>query len=207
MNMLWNEILELINNSSKRKQIEFNEPCDYSMVSRLGLEEDSVIGQIIANTKGIIIDNTVRILGSGEKNKFTSIEQYNYEAGKCLGNDYFIIADDVFGGVFAFKKAGINEGSTIYYLAPDTLEWEDLEIVYSEFLTFFLNDKSNEFYETFKWEGFSKDTENIKPDQGILIYPYLWSKECNIEEASKKAVPIIELIQLNIEFRKKFGIE
>lgn len=207
MNVLWNEILELINNSSKKKQIEFNKTCDYSMVSRLGLEADSVIGQIIANTKGIIIDNTVRILGSGEKNKYTSIEQYNYEVGKYLGNDYFIIADDVFGGVFAFKKTGINEGSTIYYLAPDTLEWEDLEIVYPEFLTFFLNDKSNKFYETFKWESFSKDTEDIKPDQGILIYPYLWSKECNIEDASKKAVPMIELIQLNIEFRKKFGIE
>lgn len=207
MNVLWNEILELINNSSKKKQIEFNKPCDFSMVSRLGLEEDSVIGQIIANTKGIIIDNTVRILGSGEKNKYTSIEQYNYEVGIYLGNDYFIIADDVFGGVFAFKKTGINEGSTIYYLAPDTLEWEDLEIVYPEFLTFFLNDKSNKFYETFKWESFSKDTEDIKPDQGILIYPYLWSKECNIEDASKKAVPMIELIQLNIEFRKKFGIE
>ena len=207
MKVLWNEILELINNSSKKKQIEINEPSDFSMVSRLGLEKDSVIGQIIANTKGIIIDNTVRILGSGEKNKYTSIEQYNNEVGKYLGNDFFIIADDVFGGVFAFKKTGINEGSTIYYLAPDTLEWEDLEIVYVEFLTFFLNDKSNKFYETFKWESFSKDTEDIKPDQGILIYPYLWSKECNIEEASKKAVPMIELIQLNIEYRKKFGIE
>ena len=133
------------------------------MVSRLGLEEDSVIGQIIA--------------------------------------------DDIFGGVFEFKKTGINESSTISYLAPDTLEWEDLEIIYTEFLTYFLSNKSNEFYEAFKWEGFSKDTEDIKPDQGILIYPYLWSKECNIETESKKAVPIIELIQMNVEFRKKFGIE
>ena len=82
MKVLWNEILELINNSSKKKQIEINEPSDFSMVSRLGLEKESVIGQIIANTKGIIIDNTVRILGSGEKNKYTSIEQYNNEVGK-----------------------------------------------------------------------------------------------------------------------------
>ncbi|MCM1127538.1 MAG: DUF2625 domain-containing protein [Lachnospiraceae bacterium] len=207
MNILWNEILALINGSSKKIQVEFNEICDYSMLKRLGLETDSVIGQVIANTKGIIIDNTVRILGSGEKNKFTSAEQYNREIGKYFGNEFFIIADDVFGGVFALKKTGINGDNTIYYLSPDTLEWEDLEIVYLEFLTFFLGDTSDEFYQPFKWKSFSKDVEGIKYDQGISIYPYLWSNECSIEEASKKIVPAMELIQLNIEFRKKFGIE
>lgn len=102
MNILWNEILELINNSSKKKQIEFIEPYNFSLVSRLGLEEDSVIGQIIANTKGIIIDNTVRILGSGEKNKYTSIEQYNYEVGKYLGNIGVGGSGNCISGIFTF---------------------------------------------------------------------------------------------------------
>ena len=206
MNKLWNEISEIINNSQKNLQIEFNKDYDYLLVNKLGVEEDTAVGQVITNIKGIIIDNTIRILGSGRKNELASIEEYNYEVSKYLGKDIFIIADDVFGGIFALKKDNINADGMIYYLAPDTLEWENLEITYFEFLSFFLSNKSQAFYKTFIWSTFSEDVKSIKYNQGILIYPYLWAKECNVETASKKIVPLIELIQLNAEYRKKFGI-
>lgn len=207
MNKLWNKIVEIINISQKNIQVELNDGYDVSLVNKLGLKEDTFFGQIIANVKGIIIDNSIRILGSGGKNKFASIEQYNYEVSKYLGKDFFIIADDIFGGIFAFEKDNMSEKSLVHYLAPDTLEWENLEIAYYEFLSFFLGDKSKQFYRAFKWSSFDEDVKSIRYDQGILIYPYLWSKECNVETASKKAVPMIELIQLNVEYRKKFGID
>ena len=109
MNKLWNEISEIINNSQKNLQIEFNKDYDYLLVNKLGVEEDTAVGQVIANIKGIIIDNTIRILGSGRKNELASIEEYNYEVSKYLGKDIFIIADDVFGGIFALKKDNISK--------------------------------------------------------------------------------------------------
>ena len=41
-----------------------------------------------------------------------------------------IIAHDIFGGLFAEEKASL--GKKIYYLAPDSLEWEETEISYSK---------------------------------------------------------------------------
>lgn len=91
MNKLWNEISEIINNSQKNLQIEFNKDYDCLLVNKLGVEEDTAVGQVIANIKGIIIDNTIRILGSGRKNELASIEEYNFEVSKYLGKDIFII--------------------------------------------------------------------------------------------------------------------
>lgn len=36
MNKLWNEISEIIKNSQKNLQIEFNKDCDYLLVNKLG---------------------------------------------------------------------------------------------------------------------------------------------------------------------------
>ena len=40
--------------------------------------------------------------------------------------------------------------------------------------------------------------------QGILMYPFLWAKECDIDAADKKLVPYRELLELNGEFYKSF---
>lgn len=45
--------------------------------------------------------------------------------------------------------------------------------------------------------------ESVALDEGILIYPYLWARECNIETASKKVVPLAEIIAMNEEFVRK----
>lgn len=39
----------------------------------------------------------------------------------------------------------------------------------------------------------------------ILIYPFLWSKECNLETASKTIVSSDELIRMNSEYAHEFG--
>ena len=39
------------------------------------------------------------------------------------------------------------------------------------------------------------------------IYLILWSNECNIEKAKKDIVPFSELLQINMEFWEKFGID
>lgn len=41
---------------------------------------------------------------------------------------------------------------TIHYLAPDTLQWENLEVGYSDFLYWLLTGPIDTFYETFNWK-------------------------------------------------------
>lgn len=41
---------------------------------------------------------------------------------------------------------------TIHYLAPDTLQWENLEVGYSDFLYWLLTGPIESFYETFNWK-------------------------------------------------------
>ena len=65
---------------------------------------------------------------------------------------------------------------TIHYFAPDTLQWEDLEINYEEFLNWIIEDDITDFYE-----------------------PFLWPKECDLNKAFKKIVPYKDLLVNNFQ--------
>ncbi len=54
-----------------------------------------------------------------------------------------------------------------------------------------------------RWSDWQTDVESVSFDEGILIYPYLWAKECNIETASKRVVPLVEIVSMNEEFVRK----
>ena len=43
-------------------------------------------------------------------------------------------------------------------------------------------------------------------NNGVLIYPFLWAKECNIETASKKISPLSEIIKIYFGFKKEFNL-
>ena len=58
----------------------------------------------------------------------------------------------------------------------------------------------------FVWRRWRESAKNVEFDKAILIYPFLWSEEVNIETASKSIVPFDELFATNMEYREKFGI-
>ena len=90
--------------------------------------------------------------------------------------------------------------------APDTLDWEDLELRYSEFIAWLAQGNIDEFYSSMRWTNWRESAKNVEFDKAILIYPFLWSEEVNIETASKSIVPFDELFATNMEYREKFGI-
>lgn len=63
----------------------------------------------------------------------------------------------------------------------------------------------NEFYSTLRWNTWKEDSEIVKFDEAILIYPFLWSNELQLEKADKKIVPAEELLNINQEYSKKFN--
>lgn len=118
-----------------------------------------------------------------------------------------IVADDIVGGVFALNAGRFSEGiGDVWYFAPDTLEWESLEMKYSEFIAWIAQGEIDEFYSTMRWSLWKEDSKSVNFNEAILIYPFLWSNEIQIEKADKKIVPVEELLDINQDYSKKFNL-
>ena len=110
----------------------------------------SPMGAIVYSTGGLLVDNGwIRILGSGSEKLNRSLPEWNKGKGFNKNNvpsGFLLVADDAIGGFFILNggKRGSDVGK-IYYLAPDTLEYEALDITYSEFLHFCFDNDLDKF--------------------------------------------------------------
>ena len=194
---LWKQIESMFNKSDKNVQIIY-----HSVVSEdeLRVQLDKVLTSIMVNTAGVAIDNWIRILGHSDENHFGVVSVNEF----CKENSFFrgllIVAYDAVGGVFAINLERFEEGrGNVWYFAPDTLEWEDFEMNYSEFIAWTVQGDTDEFYADMRWKGWEKDCSILEFGKAYLIYPFLWAEECNVEQAVKKVVPLEELVNLNVE--------
>jgi hypothetical protein len=120
-----------------------------------------------------------------------------------------IIADDAIGGFYILNGGGLGKDvGKIYYFSPDNLEYEPLDITYSEFLQFcFYNDLSK-FYDGNRWKEWREDVSKIKGDEVFNFYPFLWTTEgSDINKNSRKVITIDEQYALNMDLRKQLGFD
>ena len=172
-----------------------------NIVNRLGINSQSILGQMISNFQFIRINQYLTILGN------ESIEEINEFVKSFYPGEKFIVAYDIWGGIFALNNGDFSgDTRNLWYMAPDTLRWENLNSHYSQFVYWACSEKIDEFYKDFFWTGMKRDTESIGEMQAVLFYPFLWSNECTVETASKKIVPLKELIALNAEYAQLFGM-
>lgn len=150
----------------------------------------SLLAVLLENTGGIVIDNWIRFYGTGEVN-FISRNSL------CPFNNT-VIAEDILGGLFMLLENG-----NIGYFAPDCLELEDMEISLSQFLYWCLHGDTDTFYKDYRWKEWQKDVSNLKNNEGIAFYPFLWAKAGNLENRYRKIVPIDEIIGLEFDFLKQ----
>ena len=171
------------------------------------------MGAIVYMTGGLLIDNGwIRILGSGNEKLNRTLPDWN--RGKTFDDfgeapSFFFIADDVIGGFFLLNGGGLGPDiGKVYYWSPQNLEYEPLNITYSEFLDFCFNGDLDEFYNGYRWTTWKTDITNITGDEVFSFFPYLWTKEGkNLEEISRKIIPIEEQYALNREFRLQLGLK
>ena len=173
----------------------------------------SPMGAIVYETGGILIDHGwIRILGSGNVKLKRSLPEWNLGKGFTefgQPSSFLLVADDAIGGFFLLNGGGLGKDlGKIYYFAPDSLEFESLNITYSEFLNFCFSSDLEEFYKGYRWKTWKEDVEKLSGDSVFNFVPFLWTKEGkNIEKASRKEIPIEEQYSLNLDFRKQLGIE
>ena len=163
------------------------------------------MGAVIYHTGGVFIQNGwLRFLGSGHPRFKRSITQWNRERtrtseGKDIG--FWLFADDVLGGFFALDGGALGPGrGQVYYFAPDNLTWLPMSgMGYSQFLEWSLGSNLIIFYKHLLWDGWEKEVSSLNGDQGLSIYPPLWTVEGkNIPKASRRPCPIAELYSLHL---------
>lgn len=205
MNNIWKEILDIVYKSNKNIDvIAGSKELGAEECNNLKIPDDSVLYSVVTNSNGIIINNWIRLWGQNSNDNH-GVEYYNL----LFQNDIeglFLVASDVLGGLFAINLNKFNEGiNLIWYFAPDTLEWECMDMQYNEFLAWSIQGNIDEFYSTMRWNNWKEDVKNIGINYALLIYPFLWARECDIEMASKKVVSIDELIKINFEYHNKLA--
>ena len=120
-----------------------------------------------------------------------------------------LIADDAIGGYFAVNggEFGSDMGK-IYYLSPDNLEWEPLDLTYSDFLEFCFNGNLDDFYSNLRWANWKDEVSKLDGDKVYNFFPPLWSKEGkDVHNRSRKPIPVEEQYQFNLDTRKQLGIK
>jgi hypothetical protein len=173
----------------------------------------SPMGAIVYMTGGLLIDDGwIRILGSGNASLPQSLPDFN--KGKTFdefgqGSPYLIVAYDVLGGFFLLNGGGLgNDLGKIYYFAFDNLEYEPLDMTYSEFLLFCFNNDLDKFYEGYRWSNWRDEVSALNGNNVCNFVPPLWTKEGKeINKSSIQAVSVDEQYKMNIAFRKQLGLD
>lgn len=173
----------------------------------------STMGAVVFMTGGILIDDGwIRILGSGNSKFNRTLPDWNKNKSfKEFGEkpSFLLIADDAIGGFYLLNGGGLGKDlGKVYYFSPDNLEYEPLDITYSEFLGFCFNNDLDKFYDGNRWDGWRKEVSKLKGDQVYNFYPFLWTAEgSDINKNTRKVIPIEEQYSLNLDLRKQLGFD
>jgi len=170
----------------------------------------SILGAIVLETGGIVIDHGwLRLLGSGSERMAGSLQSWNGLEGagpEPRLDGALLVAHDAIGGFFAINGDSTSESrGKVCYFAPDSLSWEDLGMGHADFVNWAMTSNLDDFYESFRWQGWEQEAERLSPDRGFSIYPYLWAKGPALEKRLRRDVPMEELWGLNNEMASRLG--
>ena len=173
----------------------------------------SAMGAVVFNTGGILVDDGwIRILGSGNSRFNRSLPDWN--KGKSFNEfgetpAFLLIADEAIGGFYLLNGGALGTDiGKIYYFSPDNLEFEQLDITYSEFLGFCFSNDLDKFYEGNRWKDWRTEVSKLKGDEVFNFYPFLWTAEgSDINKNTRKIIPVQEQYSLNLDLRKQLGFD
>lgn len=209
----WILVQEWINKATNRVEVL---ACDTTKAKealyKTQVTTRSPMGAIVYATGGLLIDGGwIRILGSGNSKLDRSLPDWN--KGKSfkefgLQPAFLLIADDAAGGFFAINAGALgNDIGKVYYLAPDTIDWEGLNMTYAEFLLFCFNGDLADFYKELRWNDWKKEVEKMDGNMAFNFFPYLWTKEGkDINKTSRKPIPVEEQYNFILDMRRQLGM-
>ncbi|MEV6833402.1 DUF2625 family protein [Streptomyces sp. NPDC051133] len=180
----------------------------------------SVLGALTLDCGGLVLDDGwVRVYGAGSAgsgmpglgrvNGFPAAFEPGWHPATGL-----VVGHDVLGGVFALNgheparagRPGVPGQMT--YFAPDTLEWEALDMGHSDWVWWLLSGRLETFYDGLRWPGWREEATALDLAQGITVYPFLWSAEAHEDLAatSRRAVAMREVLGVAADFARQAGM-
>ncbi|MFE5774065.1 DUF2625 family protein [Streptomyces sp. NPDC056485] len=183
----------------------------------------SVLGALALHSGGLLVDSGwLRVFGGGSgavaDGRHPSLAQVNrfpadFDPGwhPAAG---LVVGHDVVGGVFALN--GGDPAATgrpgapgqMTYFAPDTLEWEAMEMSHSGWVSWLLSGGLETFYDGMRWPGWREEIAALAVGQGLSVYPFLWSEEAqtNLAATSRRPVPMREVVGIAADFARQAGL-
>ena len=210
----WPFVQQMIDSAKNKLEIL---PCDTSRANdalfKTQVTTRSPMGSVIYKTGGMLVDNGwIRILGSGSKRITRSLPDWN--KGKTFNlfgesPSFLLIADDAVGGFFALNGGAFGKDiGLVYYLSPDRLLWEPLDMSYTGFLYFCFSEDLNKFYAGLRWTGWETAVLKLSSNKVFSFYPYLWTTEGkDVNKNKRKQVPVEEQFDFNMQTRKQLGLD
>ena len=194
----------------------------HACLLQLQVSARSVLGALALHTGGIVIDGGwLRVFGGaagvsdGGLPALAQVNRFPSDFDPAWRpTDGLVVGHDVLGGVFALNghdAPGAGRpgapGQMVYF-APDSMRWELLEMGYGTWLTWLLSGRLERFYAGLRWPGWQEEAARLAADQGISVFPFLWSKEARADLAatSRKPVPMTELLGLSQDFCTQMGL-
>lgn len=207
----WPLVQEWIAQATRTVEVlDATEPSRSDTLHALQVTTRSPMGAITYETGGLLLDHGwLRFLGSGHPRLKRSIVDWN--RGRTWQDPasppaILLVADDILGGLFAVNGGALKGApGHVHYFAPDTLDWESVELGYTEFLGWALSGDLDTFYAGYRWEGWETEVGALSGDQGLSVYPFLFAEGPPIHERSRKAVPMSELFDFQLEARQQLG--
>lgn len=163
----------------------------------------SPMGAIAYDTGGILVDGGwLRFLGSGHPRITRTLPGWN--EGRAKG--FYLVADDVAGGFFAINGGAFGtDVKNMYYWAPDSLDWEPMNIGFSDFFVWSLSERLAQFCETLRWPTWQADTAQLSGDRCFTFLPELWTKEGSITSSYREQAPVQEVFDLKVHLAQQLN--
>ncbi|MFF5023042.1 DUF2625 family protein [Streptomyces collinus] len=181
----------------------------------------STLGALALNCGGLVLDDGwVRVFGGGsaaagglpglgQVNRFPESFEPAWHPSTGL-----VVGHDVLGGVFALNghdPAGAGRPGApgqMTYFAPDTLEWEAMDMGHSTWVGWLLSGRLETFYDGLRPPGWREEAAALDLSQGVSVYPFPWTEEAgeNLAATSRRAVPMREVLGVAADFAHRAGL-
>jgi hypothetical protein len=164
----WPQVEAWIAESSRR--VEVLPPArGEETLALLEVSERSTLGAVARRTGGILVDRGwFRLLGGGSE-RLPSLARWAGLDGAPLVEPVaggLCVAVDAVGGFFVL----LAETERVHSFLPDTLEWNDTGLGYSQFVHWTLHGEVESFYGDLRASGWQETVATLAPDEALSIH-------------------------------------
>ena len=173
----------------------------------LQVTDASVLGALVMNTGGVLIDHGwLRLLGSGN-GAMIAIDEAN---GRSKGGPTpgpLLVGHDVIGGRFVINDGSLpGEPAEMVFWSPHELDWTPLEAGHSSFVHMACTERLGVFYGGTRWPGWESDISKVDGSHAISLYPPLFTVEGRDPAAASKSIVLWdELTRFHDEAARQLG--